>query len=162
MMRAIIQPRTRTRRMEEEAEKIRIKYNPRSSRDLERVAKEEYGVLEVTRTPLVLASTVINRDNGLYIFYNFTFKPYGPLALAHEIGHITAGHQSGQRVPSFFTREFEADYFSQLINNVSPAKFYAWLAVDSALMLKQLVTPPFSKEKEVERLQQLGVYHVLQ
>lgn len=162
MMRALIQPRARTLRIEEEADKVRGKYHPETSQDLERVAKEEYGVIEVVKTPLVLASIVKNTESGLYIFYNASFEPYESLTLGHEIGHIAAGHFNERHQPGFFTREFEADYFSQLINNVSPVKFYTWLTIDSALMANELVTRPFVKKREVERLKDLGVYHALQ
>lgn len=161
-MRAIIQPRARTLRIETEADKVKAKYNPKSVQDLERIAKEEYGVIEVVKTPLILISTVINAKDGVYIFYNASFGPYEPLTLGHEIGHIAAGHFNGGHQPGFFTREVEADYFSQLVNSVSSARFYAWSTIDIVLMAKALVAKTFVKKREVERLQDLGVYHALQ
>lgn len=162
MMRALIQSQARTVNIKEEADRVGTKYNPKTSQDLERIAKEEYGVKKVVKTPLVLVSgVVVNAKDGLYIFYNASFESCEPFVLGHEIGHIAAGHFNGKHQPGLFTREFEADYFSQLLNGISPAKFYSLLTIEGALMVKQLVTRSFGKKREVEILQDLEVYHLL-
>jgi hypothetical protein len=62
--------------IEEEAEAVRTRFNPQSALDLEQVAKERYGVVQVIKTPLVLVSRVTKGSDGLYIFLDTCRKSY--------------------------------------------------------------------------------------
>ena len=148
-------------KLESEVDRIRTRYDPKSTEDLVKSAKNEYGVREVVNTPLVCNASRVSRvGKDLYIFYHATFKPRERHALGHEIGHIAAGHLDGR--PESWEQESEANYFSQRLNGISPSKYWTYLAVGAVLSFREDVLNPFRRTKEIERLKRLGVYHVLE
>ncbi|MFC1698108.1 ImmA/IrrE family metallo-endopeptidase [Nanoarchaeota archaeon] len=156
-MRSLIQPQFRAERIEKAAERIKDKYNPKTTEDLIQIAKEEYGVNEVIYSPVFLGSAAYRINNDIYIFYNRTIKPYERFAISHEIGHIAAGHLNGLKNPGFFTCEFEADYFAQLINNSSAIKHNLLRTADAIFLTYQMIKYPFIRKKEIQKLKELGL-----
>ncbi|MBI2499520.1 hypothetical protein HYV88_04735 [Candidatus Woesearchaeota archaeon] len=143
-----------------EIDRLRVKYKPKSTDDLERIARNEFGVVNVIKTPMVNSGRVVKDDeSGLYIFCHAELERYGPLVLGHEIGHIVAGHLNGHR-PQAAIREEEADYFSAGLNDISLHELN-FLRLREELRSKGIFFHLFGKRREVKRLQQMGVYHLL-
>ena len=148
--------------LKNEAERLRRKYNPKSVEDLERIAKEEYGIKEVVATPLVYDASMyirLNNDDA-YILYYATFKPYGPLVLAHEMGHHVAKHRSDRWINPFLEEE-EADYFSMQVNGFSSEQYAYYELIEGLLGIKAMVYSLLRKKAEIIKLKKRGLGDLL-
>jgi len=143
-------------KLDEEVNRFREKYNLINTENLEKIAENEYGA-SVIETPLGLSSKWVKTDNGLFIFYHASFKPYEPLTLGHEIGHLAAGHHEGYN-PISEMAEKEADYFSARLNGVSLLTLNLFRWAEAGLRFKDHFVNLFRYKQEIEKLQQKGVY----
>lgn len=152
-------------RLDIEVDRLRTKYNPKTTDDLVKIAEDEFGA-QVVNTPLGLSSLWKKTDAGLFIFYFASFKPYEPITLAHEIGHLVAGHHD-DRLRAFDSetyakglgvREKEADYFSARLNNVSQFRMGVYRGIEAGLRLKDHVFTALRYKEGIEKLRQQGVY----
>jgi len=152
-------------RLDSEIDRLRTKYDPKTATDLERIAKDEYGAKEVINTPLTISimgtSFTFSKSGELYIVYYASFKPFEPLALSHEIGHIAAGHFNEHR-PESSVREEEANYFATGLIGVSLSKLHLYCFVDAVASEKDHVLNLFRRRREIKRLTQMGVYHLIE
>lgn len=148
-------------RLETEADRLRTRYYLKTTADLERIARDEYGVVSVIKTPLACDySKLVRYEDKLYLFYHASFTPRETHALGHELGHIAAGHLNGRK-PKLSVQEEEADYFSQRLNGVSPSQYWLYLSIDAGLSFKEnILNGLYRKKRESERLRQMGLSHI--
>lgn len=154
-----------TERLDTEVDRLRTKYDPKATDDLVKIAEDEYGA-RVVNTPLGLSSMWKKTDAGLFIFYFASFQPYEFITLAHEIGHLAAGHHNDRLRTSdqetyaktLEVREKEADYFSARLNNVSQFRMEVYRGIEAVLRLKDHILTALRYKEEVEKLRQQGVY----
>lgn len=124
--------------IERKVKKLRTLYNPKSIKDLEVIAKQEYRVRLVIEAPSAygLVSGVTFQLGGyLFILYYAPFKPYRPFVLGHEIGHIALGTLRTPDDSEHSRVENEADYFSARLNNSSLIKYKAYQMLNRELSL---------------------------
>ena len=144
--------------LEAEVKQLRGRYNPRSVKDLVEIARKEYGVRHVVRTPLVHHDVFgwVDGDPPIILYYS-EFRFLEVYALAHEIGHVALGHldRNKARLP-LEQGEAEADYFAYSLTRVSPLKVNLYATIDIILDLMFLMTDE-SKEREKKLLLELGV-----
>lgn len=155
-------PEERLLKLGHEALKIRARYNPQTTEDLEKIAVEEFGVSKVVHTFLTRSKAILTKKKQFYIFYHADFKPCLPLMLGHEIGHIAAGHFHAAVAEK--VREKEANYFSACLNGFAPSVYQKRFDREAVENMLSFFSRP-SKEKrmqEIRRLQELGVYDILQ
>ena len=143
--------------LDQEVERLRKKYNPISTQSLERIAREEYGAT-VIKTPLGLGSGVTKTEEGLFVFYYASFKPYEPLTLGHEIGHVAAGNLNERCKQNLWIKEKEADYFSTRLNDISLSTVNLYRLIEASLRFKDHFLNIFRYRKEIEKLQQQSAY----
>jgi len=163
-------PNERLLQLAGEAQSVREKYRPQTAEDLEQIAREEYGVAHVVRTPLAKSQVIKERGSGnLFIFYNAFYEPYLPIVLGHEIGHIAALHLKTRsrnlRKEQKEIQEQEADYYAACLNDIPLATVQHFRSRDAFLSSFGKVRHLFQRElmrQEVDRLQKLGVYHWLE
>lgn len=143
------------RYLDSEIKRLKCKYDTKRTSELEKIAIKEYGVSNIINSSIIDISKAKKTQNGIYILYHAKFKPYEPLVLAHEIGHIAAGHLD-KREEKLYEKEMEeeADYFSINLNEVSKRKYLAYLTIDIILKTGTSINPlnPYKKKKEIERL----------
>jgi len=151
----------RIERLETEIEKIKTKYNPKTIEDLIKVAMNEYGVVNVIKTPLVCDASITTKNRkNFYIFYYASFKPHEMHTLGHELGHIASGHFNRIKF-ELSDLEDEADYFSAKLCGISLIKYKIYENIDAILSFKEMFMDIFRHEREIERLEQMGVYQFL-
>lgn len=146
-------------RINDEVSRLREKYNPSSVADLEKIAKNEYGVVKVINTPLVLFKSVINSSSdGFRIFYHASFKPYGPLLLGKEIGRIFMGNLNDDSTFNLGPQS-EADYFSRRLNDVSLVTSTLYEELNTLFITGKLLITNITGEKQ--KLKENGLYDLL-
>ncbi len=117
---AYLEMKQRRQKLRSEALRLRAKYHTSSLADLEKIAKEEYGVRKVVRTDSRDKSCFVLRmdDGSTYIAYPADSGILSRSSLAHEIGHLAAGHPDMPNLHPY-DGEMEAEYFSsRLILNM--------------------------------------------
>jgi len=144
------------KKLDFEVERLKRKYPPINIQTLDTLAREEFDA-NVVRTPLGWMSKVVKSESGLFIFYYGSFKPYESLALAHEIGHIVAGHLDGYN-PGLEIKEREADYFSAQINDVSLSKLNSFRFMEAVFRFKDDFRNIFRYGVEIAKLVEQDAY----
>lgn len=163
-------PRDRRLEIACEADRVKRKYHPQTVEDLERIAVEEYGVAQVIRTPLADPSGLVRDQNSnLILFYHAWQEANLPLFLGHEMGHVALGH--AEKLPWVFQNETEyliweaeADHFSARLNSISSDEFRSRQYQDSSVSFWK--APLYwlqrkERKSEIQRLKDLGIYHLL-
>ena len=150
--------------LEDQASSFRENYAPLNVDKLKCLAKEEFGA-KVVHTPLGLGSKCTRTEERIFIFYFATLKLYEPITLAHEIGHIAAGHLS-DRMPQtrkewwdgLPIRESEADYFLLKLLGISCVKREFYSMVESFCRIKDHSLNFLRHEVELQKLKEIGAY----
>lgn len=149
-------------KIDAEISRLHLKYTLETVQELEIIAKEEYGVQDVIESRAVFVPTVIQcEESNLYILYNGLFNQGKRLSLGHEIGHVFMNHFEEHK--SIFTEEAEANYFSAKLNKIPTFHYYMLsLFYDVIDVWVESVRHPFIKEREIKKLKERNLYHLLQ
>ncbi|MBS3073928.1 ImmA/IrrE family metallo-endopeptidase [Candidatus Pacearchaeota archaeon] len=145
-------------KLRDEALRLRDKYDVSSLADLERLAKEEYGVREVVRTPLAYKCpvTIGSRSCASHIFYYSLSREVERSSLAHEIGHVVAGHQTNRKNLSGI-EEDEANYFAKELRGISSLRQNLTLFLGGSLAVPLTFVVPFIRISEEIKLKARGI-----
>lgn len=143
--------------LRDEALRLRANYDTSSTADLERIAREEYGT-RVFRTILAHKCPVSigSKKAGTSIFYYSLSREVERSILAHEIGHVAAGHLSYRDIDRS-SHEEEANYFASQLRDISIARQRSTLLLGGLISVPLLFVSPFTLEREIKRLKDLGV-----
>ena len=151
-------------KLNQEVERLRFNYGIKSVANLEiieKIAHEEFYVSHIVNTRLVNERCkVISDGDEFVIFYSVIFKPFKPLVVGHEVGHLACLRLGGENLHPA-EEEDMATYFSARLNGVSRNQFKAYEFVDDLLITCRDVLNFLGTFKERERIERMGLAHLL-
>lgn len=142
-------------KIEAEAARLRQKYYPMNINDIEKLAKEEYGVSGVFYTKFAVPSGIIFWNGGIYVVYSGS-EINLPFALGHEVGHLALGHL-GNLVLSNDEKEGQANIFSAHLNGVTSVTLDLYSSLDRLPQKNFETLNEYEKNQEIQRLLTMGI-----
>lgn len=147
-------------------DRLKKEYSPITPSSISNIAKEVGGVRQVIRTPLVgdKSRLLYGQDGHKYIFY-WPELPRGErFNLAHETGYAVL-HLEVEGKPIIkqgFQFEMEVDLFAtQLCGIPRLLPYFYQLTLVNFVSYGTKARNLFRRDREIERLKDLGVYDVL-
>ena len=147
-------------------DKLKEEYSPITSLSIIGIAKDLGGVKQVVKTPLIgdKSCLLYGQDKEGYIFYWSTLPYCERFNLAHETGHALLhseieGKTTAREGLQF---EMEADLFATRLCDIPRLLPYFYqYTLSSFAEYGTKVKNLFRKNREIERLRDLGAYDVL-